>query len=110
MGPLLLCLANNSLCSKLFSEFCLFYLDDGTLGGSPESIIADFNTIENASHELGLVLNRATSELICESTEARDHLMFAIPGLQLTDVKHATLLGSPIGDIDCITTSITEKT
>lgn len=46
------------------SVFCLFYLDVGTLDGSPESIIADFNIIENVSHELGLVLNQAKSELI----------------------------------------------
>ena len=34
LGPLLFCLAIQDLISSLKSEFCVLYLDDGTLGGS----------------------------------------------------------------------------
>ena len=41
LGPLLFCLTIHELGSQLESELCLFYLDDGTLGGSVESIKHD---------------------------------------------------------------------
>ena len=33
LGPLLFCLTIHPLVSKLKSEFCVWYLDDGTVGG-----------------------------------------------------------------------------
>ena len=33
LGPLLFCLTIQHVCSLLKSELCIFYLDDGTLGG-----------------------------------------------------------------------------
>jgi len=45
LGPVLFSLAIHSLASELVSTFNVWYLDDGTLGGSPRSVLADFATI-----------------------------------------------------------------
>ena len=39
LGPLLFCFTIQSLILKLQSEFSVFYLDDGTIGGSVKDVI-----------------------------------------------------------------------
>ena len=41
LGPLLFCLTLHPLLSQLQSELKIFYLDDGTVGGSTESVLHD---------------------------------------------------------------------
>ena len=38
LGPLLFCLGIHCLAISLKSDFRVFYLDDGTLGGTPEEV------------------------------------------------------------------------
>ena len=47
LGPMLFCLGIHNLVSSLSSEFTVFYLDDGTIGGSFEDIELDLLKIEN---------------------------------------------------------------
>ena len=56
---------------QLRSELCLFYLDDGTLGGPEEGVLRDLDFIEREAASLGLHLNRSKTELICRSKAAR---------------------------------------
>ena len=65
LSPLLFCLTIHSIVSRLSSELKFFHLDDGTIGGSLDSILADFDLIESEAHSLGLVLNCQKSEFIC---------------------------------------------
>ena len=46
LGSMLFCLGIHNLVSSLSSEFRVFYLDDGTIGGSLEDIQADLRRIE----------------------------------------------------------------
>ena len=46
LGPLLFCLAIHDLVQQLQSELIVFFLDDGTLGGSLEGVLEDFSTVE----------------------------------------------------------------
>ena len=93
LGPLLFCLTLHQLSLQLRSELCLFYLDNGTLGGSEDDILHDLEVINNAADELGLMLNMQKCELItCSST-----------------IRDSSLLGSPLGDIDCISDTIQLK-
>ena len=39
MGPLLFCLSIHALVSKFKSELIVFYLDDGTIGGSVQDVL-----------------------------------------------------------------------
>ena len=95
---LLFCIAIHDLVSALSSEFKVFYLDDGTIGGSPESLTADLRTIEEKGQELGLCLNVMKSELICTDRSAMQSFLLEFPGLQPMSPNEAVLLGSPLGD------------
>ena len=53
---------------QLQSEFNVFFLDDGTLGGSLEGVLEDFSTVERMAGELGLQVNRDKSKVICDDS------------------------------------------
>ena len=52
------------LVSRLKSEYKVFSLDDGTIGGTLENISADLRCIEEEGQQLGLRLNVTKSVLI----------------------------------------------
>ena len=52
LGPLLFCLTIHELGSQLESELCLFYLDDGTLGGSVENLKHDLEVVERLGAQI----------------------------------------------------------
>ena len=96
IGPLLFCLSIHDLVSSLKSEYKIFYLDDGTIGGTLEDISADLSFIEEAGEQLGLRLNVAKSELICnDGFDTQD--MPVLADLQYVSPDQAMLLGSPLG-------------
>ena len=66
LGPLLFCLTIQPLLLKLQSAFSVFYLDDGTIGGSAEDIIRDLRIVEYEAGLAGLELNHAKTELVCD--------------------------------------------
>ena len=110
LGPLLFCLTIHELSSQLQSELCLFYLDDGTLGGSVEDLKHDLEVVERLGAEIGLQLNSRKTEIICPNTDATASLRFSLPGAHVVDPMKATLLGSPIGDVSCISDTLRAKT
>ena len=54
-------------------------------------------------------MNPEKSEIVCSNDAARGFLYRAWPGARLINPEKATLLGSPIRDISCITTLIEGK-
>ena len=109
LGPLLFFLTLHQLSLQLRSELCLFYLDDGTLGGSEDDIVHDLDVINNAADELGLMLNMQKCELITCSSTIKDSILSVSPQLQVTMPDSVSLLGSPLADIDCISDIIQLK-
>ena len=109
LGPLLFCLTIHPLVTKLTSEFKVFYLDDGTLGGSAESVLHDLQLVEREAAELGLQLNCSKSELICCDSSSRDAILSEAPGLLITSCDQAMLLGSPLGGLEGIGYAIKQK-
>ena len=75
----------------------MFYLDDGTLGGSLDDVISNLLHIEEGAARLGLKLNLNKCELICDDVGLINSMLSAVPGLLVVGRSHATLLGSPIG-------------
>ena len=49
LGPLLFCLTIHKVVESLKSEFKVFYLDDGTLGGTPYDVKNDILLLEKAA-------------------------------------------------------------
>ena len=109
LGPLLFCLTIHSFVSRLKSKFKVFYLDDGTLGGPWEEVLTDLRLVEEEAARLGLQLNHGKSELICDEIPTREAMLLQAPGLQTVSCSQATILGTPIGGIECIDDSIKMK-
>ena len=91
------CLTIQELVSSLSSEFNVFYIDDGTIGGNLADLQADFQRIKDQGQALGLYLNVDKSKLISYDESAVTAVMCAFSGLQFTRAHQATLLGSPLG-------------
>ena len=58
------------------------YLDDVTIGGSPEDISNDLNVIKK-DEVLGLTLSNKKSKVICEDALVKGTILCAIPGAQV---------------------------
>ena len=54
LGPLLMCLTIYDMLKNLGSEFRVFYLDDGTLGGSLDEVLGDVQMVKRAAGDMGL--------------------------------------------------------
>ena len=109
LGPLLFCLTIHHLTLQLSSEFCVFYLNDETLGGSMEDVLQDLHTVQQVAEDLGFQLNGGKSEVICVDPTTGKSFLSAAPGLHVTSPNHVALLSSPLGDMDSISNTICEK-
>ena len=87
MGPLLFRLTIHNLSAKMTSEFAMFYLDDGSLGGNKEDVIHDIKNIEVEAEALGLILNRKKTELICKDPISRRFVLGALPGVCIINLR-----------------------
>ena len=108
LGPLLFCLTIHRHCLQLRSPLTVMYLDDVSLGCPLDDILHDINVIK-ATEKLGLFLNNSKSEIICVDATVRGTIITALPGALVVDPAEAYLLGSPIGELHSIDTSLQEK-
>ena len=91
------------------SELCLFYLDDGTLGGSNYDIAQDLEVVKNEGAVLGLSLNQTKSEVICKHNDTRDDVLPTPLGAKVVQPINATLLGCSIGSVPLISASLMKE-
>ena len=98
------------VCSLLKSELCIFYLDDGTLGGVLSDVLHGIEVIKKEAGIVNLDLNPQTSEVISINPDLIATVQSALSGIRVVNQADATLLGSPIGDIGSITVAIDAKT
>ena len=68
----------------------MFYLDDGSIGGSVEDVLRDFQVVEESAADLGLSLK---IELICDDESACEGFLSKMPKLQVVSCSLASLLG-----------------
>ena len=95
--PLPFCLTIHHVCSLLKSELCIFYLDDGTLGGALSDVLYDIEVIKKEAGIVGLDLNPQKSEVIGINSDLIATLQSALSGIHVVNPADATLLGSPLG-------------
>ena len=84
------------------------YLDDITLGGFVAEIGNDLEVMESLA-EIELCLNTQKSEIICNNLDTRQAINMMLPGTRLVDPSSSCLLGSPLGDVDCISGALREN-
>ncbi|XP_055351881.1 uncharacterized protein LOC129598141 [Paramacrobiotus metropolitanus] len=114
LGPLLFCLVLHMLVITLTTELNAWFLDDGTLGGSPASVLDNFERIVAQANSIGLEINIAKCELfVCGGSESAQQEVIADfivrhPQLRVLSDSTFTLLGAPVLD-DAIGPALTEK-
>ena len=64
IGPLLFALAVDQIASGVDSELSVWYLDDATIGGYPESVLSDEQRCITVLKRIGLIVNPKKTEII----------------------------------------------
>ena len=113
LGPLLFSLIIHPLLSSLSTTFNAWYLDDGTLAGSPSSIAEDLKIIVNKCEDIGPQLIFSKCEFFhCGSERdakvAHEKIIAIDPSIEILPINLLSLLGSPIHN-DLIPNAITDK-
>ena len=72
LSPLLFCLTVHPIVLKMKSEFCVWYLDDRTLGGTEEDVRHALEVFDNDGVDFRLFLNKQMSEVICADSAIRE--------------------------------------
>jgi hypothetical protein len=105
LGPLLFCLALSPILAKIKREcptldLMAFFLDDGTLIGSPESLLGAIDILQLEGAEIGLSLNLSKCSLFqsetLNGTTPADLSDFP-PEIHRSDETGITLLGGAVG-------------
>ena len=102
LGPALFSMSIMDLLHRLTAQLNIWYLDDGTLGGSSEEVFADFKSIIDHSPSLGLELNLSKCELFIagmptnEVEETLAKFRSVAPAIQQMQCETASLLGAPL--------------
>ena len=102
LGPLLFSIAIQPIINQISCEFNVWYLDDGNIGGDPESVFKNLEMIIKKSNEVGLQLNFTKTEIIFlhmdqnKANEALESFQELIPGVKILRDNELLLLGAPI--------------
>ena len=100
-GPPLFCLAIQEMVSNLNSDFNIWFLDDGSLGGPPVLVLNDLKMIIEKSSDLGLKLSFSKCEMMIlgggNMQEISKTFNAVAQGIVIKDVE-IDLLGSPLTD------------
>lgn len=82
----------------LASELNNWYLDDGTLGGEPNTVISDFKLLIEECKKFGLEINPSKGEVFFCGNEEKsiiDQFEAISPGIKILQ-NDLELLGAPI--------------
>ena len=113
LGPLLFALGIRDLMNSCQSEVNIWYLDDATVCGDPETVMQDLTRIMAASNSLGLSVNTKkceiftlqgsedptgsnTTDLLPESLTILDQIKRNMPNIKTMHRNDLLLLGAPI--------------
>ena len=99
-GPALFSLGLDDIVKGLKSELNIWFLDDSNLADSPEVVLEDLVVLKEKLDEIGLSINASKSELICLNVDNHNEVITKfkriLPDLDVTPIKKAIILGSPI--------------
>ncbi|XP_055336340.1 uncharacterized protein LOC129586883 [Paramacrobiotus metropolitanus] len=115
LGPLLFSLGILPITSALKSKFNAWFLDDGTMGGSVETVAEDFQTVIDAAYAVGLSVNMSKCEIFVSGGTAEDQdaaistFLNRFPTVTVAVEENLCLLGAPLLK-DGIKSAIQQKT
>ena len=81
LGSMLFCLAIQPMVVKLLSEFNVWCIDDGTIGGNLSDILHDIHIIKAKGEMIGLSLNETKYELITSDLEIMHAVRAILPSV-----------------------------
>lgn len=102
LGPICFSLCIQRLISRLSSALNVWYLDDGTLAGDPQSVLSDFETILSVQSSFGLKINVKKCELsVLGSDSTRSEAVASSflsqhSDLKMVDNVDLNILGVPL--------------
>ncbi|XP_029654080.1 uncharacterized protein LOC115227355 [Octopus sinensis] len=104
LGPVLFCLGINHIVKNCSTPLNVWYLDDCTLGGHPETVLKTLVDLIPRLEFVGLILNTSKSEII-NFGFSRDEFevivssfIEIIPGASITPSISLEILGCPLTD------------
>ena len=104
LWDLLFCLTILPIIKCLSLPLNMWYLDDGTLGGTPAQVLAAYRIIQSEGIQRGLQVNPEKCEVVGLSDTCDITLFQHVQQVRVTDL---TLLGAPLGEQ--VTTTILQK-
>jgi len=104
LDPALFALAIHEVTSKIKADLNTWYLDDGCIGGDPQTVLTNATMIRDSLSSIGLEINNSKCELLLinytqTSTSPKQASSFKTnshPSLCIPDPTHWQLLGSPL--------------
>ena len=104
LGPLVFSLGVDEVSRSISSELNIWFLDDATIGGPAETVLADLENIIPKLREIGLTVNDAKCELLLlnhpEDQQDRiiEQFRTVLPHVQVPELESWTLLGAPLSE------------
>ena len=99
-GPALFVLGLDDLTREVESGFNVWYLNDATLGGSPDVVLRDVRLLVTALGAIGLEVNRAKCDLTVLGHADVDPVLMqfreVIPDVRLVELDRLVLLSAPV--------------
>ncbi|MEM7284532.1 MAG: reverse transcriptase domain-containing protein [Pseudomonadota bacterium] len=114
LGPMLFCLAIDSMVKACDTEINIWYLDDGTLGGPLDEVIKAFQKLVAHAKQINLEVNCSKCEFLALGTDeeikrqVKKRFKSAVPGIRELTNSKATLLGAPLFD-EGVSSALEEK-
>ena len=82
LGPLLFCASSLKLARSMSSEFNLWYLDDGSVGGNVDSLLHDLETVKRVGLIIGLELNENKCEIVTDDDSVAANVRVVLPNIR----------------------------
>ena len=101
-GPALFSLGIDSIVREIDSEFNVWYLDDGSIGDTPERVLSCVRELIDNFRAVGLEINRGKCEMVILNHSREEELqtkeMFGglLPDLKVIPLSESNLLGAPL--------------
>jgi len=99
LSPALFLLAIHEVTSKIKADLNIWYLDDGCIGGDPQTVVTNATMIRDSLSSTGLEINNFKCELLfinhtdINKPQTRKLFQDQFPSLSIPDPIHWLLLG-----------------